>query len=109
LFINLAIGAVKVTYVDSFYGTLNDLMMPSYFANGGSHTGRLDNFDTAVDINDNYAIRMQAFFIAPQTGGYVFRTRSDDHSKLFLSTDSSEEAKVQIVHVSTATGHNDYM
>jgi len=106
---NLAIGAVKVTYFYAFYGhSVDELMATSVFPNGGSHTGRLDNFESAVQVMEKYGILMQTYFIAPLTGGYVFHASSDDDSKVFLSTDSNEAAKVLIIHVPNPVLMNDF-
>ena len=100
---------MKVTYYFSFYGnSVDELMASSFFPDGGSHTGRLDNFDAAIHITEYYGILMQVYFIAPQTGAYIFRATSDDDSKVFLSTSSSEATKTMIVHVPTALVLSDF-
>jgi hypothetical protein len=47
------------------------------------------NTPPAGDVENNYGIRVTGVIIPPTTGSYVFYIAADDHSRLFLSTDSS--------------------
>jgi len=51
---------------------------------------------TPTDLVDNYGARLSFMYIAPQDGDFRFFTRSDDASRIYLSTDGTLE-------VSTAT------
>jgi len=42
---------------------------------------------------------MQALFVAPANGQYIFSARSDDYSRTFLSTDHTETNKQMIIDI----------
>ena len=59
--------------------------------------------DTFVfnDWNDYYMLRLQANFLAPETGQYTFYVSCDNWAKLYLSTDKNEGNKQEIAHCSS--------
>jgi len=65
-----------------------------------SYVAHVDGFASAIKIRDSYGIRMQALFVAPQTGSYLFYSKSDDNSKTYLSTDDQESRKREIIRIS---------
>ena len=42
---------------------------------------------------------MQALFVPPTTGSYVFGAEVDDMANVYLSTDETEANKVQIIAI----------
>lgn len=56
-------------------------------------------FETAKDIDDNYASRVRGYVHAPTTGSYTFWIASDDNGELWLSTDENPDNKVRVAHV----------
>lgn len=44
---------------------------------------------TAVNIDDNYGVRLRGYLHAPQTGIYTIDFTSDDEGELYLSTDDN--------------------
>jgi hypothetical protein len=60
-------------------------------------TALLDTFQTPVNYGINYMVEaISGYFVAPETGHYVFYIASDDQSHLYLSTDDTG-ANVQLV------------
>ena len=61
-----------------------------------NYTGVLSTFTTAQNVADSYSRRLTGYLRPAVTGQYTFWIASDDASRLFLSTDTSEANKVQI-------------
>ncbi len=53
---------------------------------------------------DNYMTHVRGYLYPPQTGSYTFWTSSDDHSRLWLSTDADPANKKLIAEVDGYTG-----
>jgi len=52
---------------------------------------------------DNYMTHVRGYLYPPETGEYTFWTSSDDHSRLWLSTDADPANKTLIAEVSGST------
>uniref|UniRef100_A0A7M5XID8 PA14 domain-containing protein n=1 Tax=Clytia hemisphaerica TaxID=252671 RepID=A0A7M5XID8_9CNID len=92
---SLANAPVKTTLWEgiSNYDSVTD----AYNSRGSIHsTGYSDGF-VFQTWGDWYVVKMQALFIAPETGSYVFRVAVDDFAQLFLSSDATEANKVNIL------------
>ena len=64
-----------------------------------NYTGYLSSFATPLNVGENYSRRLTGQIIAPSTGIYTFWIASDDNSRLYLSTNSTAGAKVQIANL----------
>ena len=64
-----------------------------------NYTGYLSSFATPLNVGENYSRRLTGQIIAPSTGTYTFWIASDDSSRLYLSTNSTAGAKVQIANL----------
>ena len=103
----LAPGKVKVCYYHGFE-EISQLANDPNFPDHPYHVGRIDNFDSAIDIGDHYKIRMQTYFVAPATGSYTFIAATDDESFVYLSTSRLESQKERIISVTHAIAKYDY-
>jgi|GEM_PF-3347737 len=56
----------------------------------------INTFEIPSHTGDNYGVRVRGYVTAPETGNYSFWIAGDDQVALYLSTDDSEENKVQI-------------
>ena len=84
----------------SFYsGISSSGSLQNIFSGSPSQVGRLDSFASPRNIGDYYGVKMQALFVAPQTGTYFFYAVSDDDSIVYLSTNDQESGKIQIIHI----------
>ena len=93
-------GAVKFSHYDvQTFTSLDELFSDSKYPNNPWLTGTLISFEAAKNVIDNYCIRMQALFVAPANGQYIFSARSDDYSKTFLSTDHTENNKQMMIDI----------
>lgn len=61
-----------------------------------NYTGVLSTYTTAQNVADSYSRRLTGYLRPAVTGQYTFWIASDDASRLFLSTDTSEANKVLI-------------
>lgn len=64
--------------------------------------GQPDAFDFINSFNssthgDNYGVRVSGILTPTETGNYTFRINNDDDGQIFLSTDSTQGNKVQIL------------
>ncbi len=65
-------------------------------------SGRLTTFISPVNVEEpagtdlHYTGRLRGYFVPPVTGDYVFYHSSDDHGRLYLSTDS-DPANIKII------------
>ena len=59
----------------------------------------LNIFETPVDANDNYGVRVRGFVCAPATGNYTFWIASDDNGELWVSTDDNPDNKKKVAFV----------
>ena len=67
--------------------------------------GRLDNLATAYHLRDNFGIFLQTYFVAPQTGNYIFYSSCDDQARIYLSTNENESQKQKIIDQSSYIGN----
>ena len=82
--------------------SLSGLLSSEAFVGGTpDHVEELtDFFEAPSGAGDNYGQRLRTFFIPPQSGDYVFWIASDDHSELYLSSDTDASNKTRIASVS---------
>ena len=70
--------------------------------------GRIDHMEPPIDnIDSSYGILLQTYFVAPQTGNYIFYSAVDDQAKVYLSTNENESQKQQIIY--HAIANSDYL
>ena len=100
-------GKVKVSMF-MYYDTsgFEEMMSYSGYPDSPDYSGYIDNLDTARSIADSYFIRLQAYFVAPQCGDYVFYVQSDGTGQLYLSTDDNEANKELIVESPYSAFHD---
>jgi hypothetical protein len=72
-------------------------------------TDILPTGETSVLRGTNYKQKMSGLFYAPRTGAYKFYVTSDDHSKVFLSTDQTEANKQEIINFASHTYYRHHM
>ncbi|HEY5911572.1 MAG TPA: lamin tail domain-containing protein [Verrucomicrobiae bacterium] len=67
-----------------------------------AYTKVFTNFETEVDMRDNYGQRLRAFVVPPTNGNYVFWIASDDNSELYLG--AGEYADTNVTRVALVPG-----
>jgi hypothetical protein len=96
------------SYLNIAGATLDDLLLSPKYPNAPDEVLFIQPFDSrAVYTNnclDNYGGRMSGYFVAPESADYEFFIRSDDASRLFLSTDTNAANLVQIADETTGGG-----
>lgn len=97
IFPSIARGAVKVSFYSIKTANFSAILSNPSFPNSPTKVGRIDNLDTTRDVGTNYALRIQAYFIAPQNGLYTFLVASDDQSRVYLSASDKEIDKKEIL------------
>ena len=108
-FINLtAKGKVKTSFYDFTSTSIADILAHPSFPDSPTKTGRVDHLDVTRNIGTAYALRIQSYFIAPQSGLYKFVAACDDQCKIYLSTDDKEANKKEIIHVEGWTYYNQW-
>jgi len=70
-------------YSDSLEALKNHWKYP----NQPDETKMLSQFDTGIELDDNYGGRVHGWLYAPLTGDYTFWLCTDDQGELWLSTD----------------------
>lgn len=78
------------------------------FPNSPTKVGRIDNLDTTRDVGSHYALRIQAYFVAPESGWYTFFVASDDQSKVYISTSDKETDKKEILSQSSYASYHQW-
>ena len=81
--------------------TTDDLSNDSRFPNEPSSSGSLDNFDSPFDMGKHFGLQMWSYFMAPETGKYIFYSACDDCCKVYLSTSDREADKKLIIDQKT--------
>jgi len=66
-----------------------------------SNIGRIDHLET-ITMGDKYGIFLQTYFVAPQTGDYVFYSSSDDQARIYLSSNENQSQKQLIIYQQSA-------
>jgi hypothetical protein len=66
---------------------------------------RVEGFEAPVNVADNHGTQLEAYFIPPVTGQYVFYGHSDDPGNFYLSTDS-DPANKKLLAVEPAWNDN---
>ncbi len=51
------------------------------------------SFEAPVNVADNHGTQLEAYFVPPVSGNYVFYGHADDQAEFYLSTDSSPANK----------------
>lgn len=89
---------------------VSDLTSSAAYQNNAATSASLLNslFETPSNFADNYGQRVHGYFIAPVTGTYLFTIASDDSSQLWLSTNDTPAAAVQIAFVDGFTGEREW-
>ena len=59
----------------------------------------IDDFQTPSLYDDNYAQRLRAYLVAPETGDYTFSITCNRECEVWLSTDATPESKQKLVFV----------
>jgi hypothetical protein len=73
-----------------------------------NYSGTLDTFTTAQNVANSYSRRLIGYLQPQVTGDYTFWIASDDDSLLFLSTNATEELKVEIATLSGWTAFQNW-
>ena len=89
------------TYLNlSLNPVIEDLTNAPVFPNSPSETTHVSTTDSRQfypdDSHEGYGGRMTGYLVPPLTASYDFYIKSDDASKLFLSTDNQESNKVEL-------------
>ncbi|MEZ4961535.1 MAG: LamG-like jellyroll fold domain-containing protein [Saprospiraceae bacterium] len=107
----VACGTGAITY-ERWYGIGSDnlyyLITNPDFPNNYDETGTLPSFQSPANFADNYGTRAYGYLIPSQTGNYTFNVTSDDYSRFYLSTDSSEQNKILRASVTGWTNITEY-
>ena len=70
--------------------------------------GRIDHLDVTRNIDNNYALRYQSYFIAPQSGNYRFIATCDNQCNIYLSTNAEEKSKKEIISITSYTSYHQW-
>jgi hypothetical protein len=92
-------GLLREVYTDVPGYQLEDLLASEKFPDFPDSTNLVQEFEAPTDVLDYYGQRLRGYVVAPLTGSYVFWIASDDQSVLYLSSDESPAAKVDIASV----------
>jgi len=68
-----------------------------------NYAGNLGSATTTQNVADNYSRRLLGWLVPPVTGEYTFWISSDDGSRFYLGTDSTEASKEELCSVSGYT------
>ena len=100
----LAQGKVKASYYPNMneVTSVEGIFSRSDYPDSPTSEGWLDNLDSNINIGDQYVLRMQTIFLAPQTGEYIFIGSFDEYGKVYLSTSANPADKQEILHVDRA-------
>jgi len=95
------------TNVPGYY--LTDLTNSAAYTKPATFTDVVSNFETPVNIGDNYGQRLTGCLSVATEGDYVFLISSDDQSELwFNATGEAPEGAVKIASAPWATGRYSY-
>ena len=73
-----------------------------------SGTAQLSVFEGPTNNGIHYGARIRGYVCVPASGTYTFWIASNDHSELWLSTDSNPDNKVKIASVTGATAPREW-
>ena len=73
-----------------------------------SSVSTLTQFETPVNIGDNYGSRVRGYLCVPLTGTYTFWIASDDTGELWLSSDENPANKNRIAYVAGWTTRQEW-
>ena len=82
---------------------LADLVNNPRFPDSPDQVSFVTQFESPVNVGDNYGQRLLGLLLPPQTGFYVFFASSDDEGALYLSSDANPENKTLVASVPSAT------
>jgi hypothetical protein len=68
----------------------------------------LSVFESPTDVWDNFGERIFGYLCPPASGNYTFWISSNDHSELWLSTDTNAANKTKIAYVNGTTNVRQY-
>jgi len=92
------VGAVTFSHYEIATSTISGFVTHNDFPSNPFLTGTLINFDSAQHVKDYFCVRMQALFVPPTTGAYIFGAKMDDFGKVYLSRDETEANKQDIIN-----------
>src|SRR6185369_1925694 len=97
----LTFGVYRQLWAGIGDGSLGSLTNNANFPNNPSvsYTKVFTNFETEVDMMENYSQRLRAFVVPPTNGNYVLWIASDDNSELWLSSDETPLNKIRVAFV----------
>ena len=101
-------GPVYVTAITNLFPVYNSFTRSyfwtqyvdnSKFPNSPDWQGYQDDMSTGAGVTwyDGYGMRMEALFVAPATGNYVFRISCDDLCMFNMGTGETEQSKRTII------------
>ena len=61
-------GKVKISKYEFSAASMEDIANHQSYPDSPTKTGRIDNLEITRNIGSDYALRLQAYFIAPQSG-----------------------------------------
>lgn len=99
---------MKTSFYNFASTSIADVIAHPSYPDSPTKTGHVDHLDISRNVRNSYALRIQAYFIAPQSGVYEFVAACDDQCKIFLSTDDKEANKKEIIHVQGWTNYHDW-
>ena len=83
---------------------VSDLVQDTRYPDSPDATSIVKSLEGPTNFAEAYGSRLQAYVVPPVTCVWNFYISSDDHSKLFLSTDDLPANKAEIAYVSGNTG-----
>lgn len=99
---------MKTSFYKFASKSIDDIIAHPSFPDSPTKTGRLDHLDISRDVASSYTLRIQAYFMAPQSGVYKFVAACDDQCKVYLSTDDKEINKKEIIYVQGWTSYHQW-
>ena len=95
------LGSITLEKWNNIYGSdLNTLKNHWSYPDNPDETWVISQFDSGIELDENYGGRIHGWLYAPLTGDYTFWICSDDDGELWLSTDDSPENTELIAYVS---------
>eukprot|EP00111_Clytia_hemisphaerica_P005668 TCONS_00016453-protein len=101
--------AQKKVKISMFYYYATSIARANAYPNypqSPDYIGYADNFDMGRNFRDGYFARLQAYFIAPQSGLYRFVVACDDAGDLYISNNKTDEVNKQ--KIAYQTNYVDY-
>ena len=80
---------------------------PNFPANPDAR-GYLEEFDAPTNVGDQYGQRIRGWFLAPQSGKYIFYSSCDDNCELYISQDDDPKNKKIVIAQDDWSRHNEW-